>query len=431
MSGTTTLSKSSALTDEDLALLAEAEDKFETARTYICFTRSYYSRALFSLQTVWGGTDTLAVDFRGRLYMNPTFLSKLSGPEMVGVLLHEINHLIRDHGKRLGAREHLVWNIATDMEINGDLIEDGIILPQPHCHPSQIDMPTGELAETYYPKVDQNVIKIQIVVKDGKFEGTIPCQGNCGSIVAGGEDSDSDRQKEAAAEAGAEGLAPHEMDRVVEQTAIAIENHIKNSSTGIGSIPAGLRRWIESRRRPQVDWRRALRKAVRQAHRKERGHDDFTYTRPNRRMPALKVGDPILPSMIKPVPELALVIDTSGSMGEDDLSSALAEAAGIIATVGEIRALSCDAAAYPGVKVRNAKRIGLEGGGGTDMGVGIVAALKGTPIPDVVVVLTDGYTPWPSKKPAKPVVVGLICRSKDHAPDPPDWANTVHIVIKD
>ena len=45
--------------------------------------------------------------------------------------------------------------------------------------------------------------------------------------------------------------------------------------------------------------------------------------------------------------------------------------------------------------------IRLEGGGGTDMGAGLDAAAALRPRPDLIIVLTDGFTPW---RPAPPPV---------------------------
>jgi predicted metal-dependent peptidase len=78
----------------------------------------------------------------------------------------------------------------------------------------------------------------------------------------------------------------------------------------------------------------------------------------------------------------------------------------------------------------------LLGGGGTDLRTGFAKALRTRPGPDVVVVLTDGQTPWPEERPACRTVVGLFPRPDDswdeddpeYVPDtPPAWARVVHI----
>ena len=76
-------------------------------------------------------------------------------------------------------------------------------------------------------------------------------------------------------------------------------------------------------------------------------------------------------------------------------------------------------------RVVSSSRVVLEGGGGTDMGAGLVAATNLRPRPEVVVVLTDGHTPWPDAPPAGTrVVVGLVGPRVGGAPA---WARTVRI----
>jgi predicted metal-dependent peptidase len=64
-----------------------------------------------------------------------------------------------------------------------------------------------------------------------------------------------------------------------------------------------------------------------------------------------------------------------------------------------------------------------KGGGGTDMRVGIQRAAELKPTPDVIVVLTDGETPWPSveQMPRKSrLVVAVVSESSgafDHLPE--------------
>jgi predicted metal-dependent peptidase len=89
------------------------------------------------------------------------------------------------------------------------------------------------------------------------------------------------------------------------------------------------------------------------------------------------------------------------------------------------RVLACDTAVHTVARVASARQLDLVGGGGTDMGEGITAALRLRPRPRVIVVLTDGHTPWPAEAPRDArVVVGLLGRQ---APAAPRWAKSVRI----
>ena len=116
------------------------------------------------------------------------------------------------------------------------------------------------------------------------------------------------------------------------------------------------------------------------------------------------------------------------------------EVAAISRAVGGRRDLvtvvPCDAAARIAHPLCRAEGIPLMGGGGTDLRTGFAKALRTRPRPDVVVVLTDGQTPWPDSRPACRTVVGLFPRQgtswdeedADYVPDaPPAWARVVDI----
>ena len=92
--------------------------------------------------------------------------------------------------------------------------------------------------------------------------------------------------------------------------------------------------------------------------------------------------------------------------------------------------LSCDAAAGVAVPLCRAEGIPLIGGGGTDMREGFTTVLARRPRPDVVVVLTDGQTPWPSTQPPGRTVVGLFPHNRRHGEgygELPAWARVVTI----
>ena len=157
------------------------------------------------------------------------------------------------------------------------------------------------------------------------------------------------------------------------------------------------------------------------------GAEDFTYRRMNRRQSAL--GGIILPALFKPKIELAVVLDTSGSMSAKEVERGLSEINGICRAVGAaVTVFCCDTTAGPAQQVMSGARVEIDRRGGTDMGAGIAAAVKATPRPDVVIVITDGETGWPGKRSPVPVVVcftpGVPEYWKDRAPD---WAKTVTI----
>jgi predicted metal-dependent peptidase len=125
---------------------------------------------------------------------------------------------------------------------------------------------------------------------------------------------------------------------------------------------------------------------------------------------------------------VAVVIDTSGSMGDAELAAALAEVTGVLREVGvrgnRVTVLACDADVQAVSRVAATEQITLGGGGGTDMRVGIEAALATPDRPNIVVVLTDGFTPWPDGNPPCRVIAALIGST---APQPPSWVETVRI----
>jgi predicted metal-dependent peptidase len=114
------------------------------------------------------------------------------------------------------------------------------------------------------------------------------------------------------------------------------------------------------------------------------------------------------------------------------LERALAEVEAILARAGlrqkRVRVLAVDTTAHAVQRVSHARQITLAGGGGTDMGAGIAAANALRPRPPVVIVLTDGYTPWPHRRPrGSKVVVGLLGEPGAPTPQVPTWARTVLI----
>ena len=121
-------------------------------------------------------------------------------------------------------------------------------------------------------------------------------------------------------------------------------------------------------------------------------------------------------------------------MGAEERAIVLAEVDGLLKGVGlarnRVRVMAVDAAVQTVQQVTSARQINLVGGGGTDMGAGLAAAGKLRPRPSVVVILTDGMTPWPMDAPkGMQIVVGLIANKNQGGRTwaTPQWARVVPI----
>jgi predicted metal-dependent peptidase len=222
------------------------------------------------------------------------------------------------------------------------------------------------------------------------------------------------------------GIDAHDADALRRRVAIEFQEH----QTQHGVAPGEWSRWVRQILEPVVPWQQVLAAAVRRGLGWTRGHTDYTYSRISRRQAG--AGPIVLPALRRPVPEVAVVVDTSGSVDDGLLSQALGEVDGILAAQavpeGSVTVLSVDAAVHHVERVRTAHDVRLGGGGGTNMGVGIDAALALNPKPSIIIVLTDGWTPWPAQVPAAAVIVVLIGRDVDELPKTPAWAQRVECV---
>ena len=403
-------------------------DKLFAARLHAVKVRPYLATALFALHAVESRrVPTMAVDRYWRCYVSPHFVARTPVEELAGVWVHEVSHLLRDHhgrGDRVarqrgltGAGDRLRMNIAADCEINDDVYRDGLARPEGAVLPRTLGLPEGELMEDYLRQF-----------RLGPWLDDMAAWLDCGSGADG-----LDREWDLGPD-GAHALSEQEQD--------AVRFRVAQGITGCpGDTPKGWKRWAEEAFHPPQPWRQLLGAAFRAAASGSGAGQDYSYGRPARRSVALR--GVVLPALRRRPPRVSVIIDTSGSVSDAELGSALLEVAAISRSVGGrrdlINVLPCDAAARVVHPLCRAEGIPLLGGGGTDLRTGFAAALRTPPRPDVVVVLTDGQTPWPEAQPPCRTVVGLFPRkargrgswdedNPDYKPKgPPAWARVVEI----
>jgi predicted metal-dependent peptidase len=423
----------------------------QAARLRLVKDRPYLASAAWALQPVQKpGLETLAVDMYWRLYYDPAVTTRWTVKELAGVLYHEVCHLIQDHASRMKGFEPDLANIATDAAINCHLLAENVKLPDQPVTPASIGQPVNLLAEEYYTALENQArqpapMQSTSAQSGGSSQSGLPDDSNApGSKTGNGKKPDKDSTQVPAPGAGrcgscatgqpepweegppgkdaSPGISKPEGELIRRNVARQIKEHIQAQA----NVPGHWKRWAEEKLRPKVDWRKELAAAVRHAIADVAGASDYSYRRPSRRQGQIGNGKVVLPALRRPVPSIAVVVDTSGSISDTMLAQALAEVAGILKSLGQrdgINVLAVDHTVQDCRKVFRPEQVQLAGGGGTDMGRGLDAAAKLRPVPQVTIVVTDGETPWPKQPPrGMKVVVVLTGRGKA-----PEWAKKIKI----
>jgi len=449
----------------------EVDELLRFSRAYCAERLPWFAPIIFSCKIQQTEkVPVAAIDQNLNIYFNPKAVEAISKScrdekdtlAQLGFLwIHEVSHILREHADRakdLGVRPD-VWNQAADLEIN-DSKWEGLKAPEvfPGEFPKNYKFPEGKIAEEYYDLLgggepDDDGNKMIPNSSNDNSEGE---DGNESSSQGDG-DSDDDSNDGQGGNSGQhdEGSGVHGQSRPwevggeegqslddmeVEQIRRSVANEMKSSHSR-GDIPGGWGRWIDDKLEPKIDWRKKLRHRMSIAIATGVGSRiDFSYARPSRRQ---SIYQPIIPPSLAGdrSARVTVVVDTSGSMGAGLLAQCVAEVCNILdAFQVPVTVIPCDAQAYDPIEIANksdyAKLQKLPGGGGTDMIVGIDAALKLKPKPDTVLVLTDGETPYPSKLYKTPVMFGVFQfdrrRKPPHPPNPP-WRDdlVVDILLED
>jgi len=308
------------------------------------------------------------------------------------------------------------WQMAADIAVGEQLSCSGLAQ---HGLPiaGDLGLRAGRSVEEHYARLH----RLPVSGQAGPADPTSEC--SCGSAIDG-----RPRLYEAPPGADLGSVGRVQANELRAQVAIAYRGH----SASRGDQPGEWLRFVANLLDPVVPWPTVLAASVRRAAAWANGHADYSYGRRSRRQyvsPRV-----IFPGMQRPLPNVVVVIDTSASMDDCLLAQALGEIEGALAGLGvargEVSVVTCDAAVQGVARVRHARDIHLGGGGGTDLRHGMDAATKLSPRPDVLIVLTDGDTPWPESQPSGlAVIAAVIGRAHHLLPPTPHWAQRVECVV--
>lgn len=391
--------------------MATADDILRAARYLVNQAHPYLGPALWALRLEASETcPTLGVSAEWTCYYNPERVATWPAKATTTVLIHEIWHLLRDHHTRAkvaGVNEStaMIWNLAGDEEINDNLVEKQMPFPPDiiPVTPKTFQHPDDLLAEEYYAKL----------LKDAK---------KCTVTCFGGSAADGLRRPW---ESG--GAGPPSKNGQASNGRVIPEELIRRSvaeaiGREAGDVPGNWKRWAGVVTKVHViPWQQIFRQVIGTIISAGR-RDEYTYARPARR--EIGRSSYIWPGSYGTLPDVVICVDTSGSMGQSDLAEAIAIVESILEHMGRIapiQVIAGDTCVQATSRTLTGKNVTLQGGGGTDMGVLLAHAETLKPRPQVVVLVTDGYTPWPGSAPVGMQTVVVLTQPNEV----PKWATVV------
>jgi predicted metal-dependent peptidase len=414
------------------------------------------------------------------MYYDPEFCEQITLNEGAYVVLHEAVHLILRHchraesiiGKNPTAQERRWYNIAVDLVVwefleaiaqhapEGGVTYDALKKDYPEI---QRNMLPGEIYAILsrkpepkpeppeQPKGDQPTEKPPGTEEQDDGDGP-PGDDEVGTETEGPGGDGPGKDKQPTDQDGGGGGKPEDQVRddgykltgggsaadgqprdyeeepnpnwdafIEDQLLDAVEKKIEEHENSRGTVPSNLKQTIKAKLRPQPNPWDQLRATVGKAIANPRGKPDFTYQKVNRRQFAVP-NTPRLKGVRTYSPKAAVVIDTSGSMTSACLAKAVVVVKQGLQALGEVPVITCDARVSGDRVLKNVhEEFEVVGGGGTDMRVPIDYAEKKYK-PDVIVLVTDCDTPWPSNPTKAQLIVAATQDGRV-----PNWAIKVRI----
>lgn len=399
------------------------------AARMIVFQRAPYFRAgiMQLVPREVPGLGTFATTKNWIMLWDPACATKWGIEGTAAVMVHELWHLIRDHFGRFSAPliNQDIANIATDLSINPGVGQMGFKSPPDGLFPGKFGLYDNLTAEQYYEallKMDLKYVYIDADSEAGKkFPGMTVVVG-CGSCSGRPRHDEPDGNDP-------DGRSESEIRR----TRITIAKAIQQR--GRGYVPSDLVRWSEAALQPaKVSWREKLARVCRAAVAYRPGSGHSTYTKPSRRQGGLGFGPgcPVIPSYRATVPRVTFLVDTSGSMDDSSLLTAMSEAQGLLVACGAVLDIMvCDAAVHDAKRVSSIKEACklLKGGGGSDFCPAFEQILAKRPKNDIVVAATDGDITVPEFQPPGLQVIWLLVQKNYEGTfrKPCDWGTTIEV----
>ena len=368
-----------------------------------------------------------------RIIFSPAFLDELSDSELDFVLMHEILHVVLQHCFRRGDREAERVNAACDIVVNSNILRSNDMdinsITLKKYGESMHIAPDGKEGYEYTAEQVYDMLAAlkgnasgPSKQKGASASGTSKQGGGNSKCGQGAFDDHSHWDNESDDNALRDAWTKHLMDACE-----AIE--IRDSSVTYGGPPLGAIRMLKELRRPQTDWRTILNGFVQEE------INDYSFTPPDRRFDESPFFLPDFNEKEDRVGDILFMIDTSGSMSDDMITAAYSEVKGAIDQFdgklkGWLGFFDAEIIEPQPFETEDELRvIRPKGGGGTDFHIifEYVRQNMQDRLPTSIIILTDGYAPFPDEAQAMGIPVLWLLNNDDAEPP---WGKIARISVE-
>jgi len=356
-------------------------EKLTTARIGLLLKAPFFGNMATRMQLIEADDWCPTAATNGRnFYYNTKFVNKLSEKKLEFLFAHEILHCVFDHFGRAGSRDRQLCNIAQDYAVNQILVDERIgekITEVKIClDPKFRGLAWEEIYHILYEKAEKISMPELLKQLGDLLDEHINEDGSAPGKEGEGKD-------------GKPGMSKEDAQRIKDEIKEAMVQAA--AAAGAGKVPAAIQRMIKDMTEPKMNWREIVRMDIQSLIK-----NDYSFTRPNRK--AMHSGA-VLPGMKNDVTiDVAIAIDMSGSIGEEDATIFLSEIKGIMDQYQDfgIDIWCFDTDIYNHQRITHDNAEDLldyvpEGGGGTDFMANWEFMKDRGITPKKLIMFTDGY----------------------------------------
>ena len=397
------------------------ETKLAAARTRLILDKPFLGALVLRLPMIQADPEwckTTATDARS-FYYNHEYIQSLSLEQTQFVLAHEALHCALTHFARRQHRLKHRWDIACDYAINPLLVKDGL-KPPPNI--LLLDEYNGMTAEEIYPCIDdldQETLDQHIYDNENEQESEQKNRQQQPQEKSEGEGSQKQEPDESK---GGKSKPPPLKENERQQLSVRWQQHLAGAAQQAiqaGKLDGALARMVEHLLQPQLPWRMLLARYL-----TAMGRDDYSLMHPSSR----REGNAIMPSLRSHTVNLTIIVDTSGSISNDELDEFITE---VNAIKGQLNARitlhACDdklSANGPWTFEPWEEFIlpgDMQGGGGTRFIPAFEWASQQGMQPDLLVYFTDAEGEFPKHEP--PFATLWLVKGKSKVP----WGERIQL----